>query len=140
MSSQAADLQRFHTAQGDGSSRIYANALRELQAGRKQSHWISFVLPQLQGLGRSAIAERYRATDLAEARAYLAYSLLRQRLEEVIAVIAVQLQQPGQNLRALMGGELDAAKTNGRLTLFATAGLKRAGALLDQLGRRSPRP
>jgi len=136
VSTQADDLQRFHTAQGEGPGCIFYQALRELQAGRKQSHWIWFVLPQLRGLGRSAMAERYGIADLAEARAYLADPLLQQRLEEVIAVIAVQLQQPGQNLTTLMGGELDAAKTISSLTLFEAAGLPSAGALLDRLGKQ----
>jgi uncharacterized protein (DUF1810 family) len=139
VSTPADDLQRFHAAQGDGSSGVYAQALRELQAGRKQSHWIWFVLPQLRGLGRSAMAERYGIADLAEARAYLADPLLRQRLVEVIAVIAEQLHQSGQNLTALMGGQLETAKTISSLTLFAAAGLPSAEALLDQLGRRCPR-
>jgi uncharacterized protein (DUF1810 family) len=139
VSTPADDLQRFHTAQGHGSSGTYAHALRELQAGRKQSHWIWFVLPQLAALGRSAMALRYGIADLEEARAYLADPLLRRRLEEVIAVIAVQLQQPGMSLTALMGGELDAAKTISSLTLFEAAGLASATPVLNQLGRRCPR-
>lgn len=139
MNVPADDLQRFHTAQGDGSSGVYAQALRELQAGRKQSHWIWFVLPQLRGLGRSAMAERYGIADLAEARAYLDDPLLRARLEEVIAVIAAQLQGSGRSLTDLMGSELDAAKVISGLTLFEAAGLQSAGELLDQLGRRCPK-
>lgn len=138
MNKPTGDLQRFHTAQGDGSSGVYAQALRELQAGGKQSHWVWFVLPQLRGLGRSAMAQRYGIADLEEARAYLADALLRARLEEVIGVIDTQLQRPGQSLTALMGGDLDAAKTISSLTLFEAAGLQSAGALLDQLGRRCP--
>lgn len=51
-------LKRFHTAQGDGAGSVYARALQELRAGHKQSYWIWFVLPQLRGLGRSAMAEQ----------------------------------------------------------------------------------
>jgi len=138
VSVRADDLQRFHTAQGDGCAGPYAQALRELQAGRKQSHWIWFVLPQLRGLGRSAMAERYGIADLAEARAYLADPLLRRRLEDVIAVIAFQLQQTGQSLSLLMGGELDSAKTISSLTLFAATGLQSAEDLLVQLDHRCP--
>lgn len=58
-------MQSFHTSQGDGSSGIYAHAIRELQSGLKQSHWIWFRLPQLWGLGSSAMAERYGLGDLA---------------------------------------------------------------------------
>ena len=136
MTPSAGHLQRFHTAQGDGAGSVYAQALSELRAGGKQSHWIWFVLPQLRGLGRSAMAQHYGIVDLAEARAYLADPVLRQRLEEVIAVIAQQLQQPGQSLPRLMGGELDAAKTISSLTLLEAAGLPSARELLDQLGGR----
>lgn len=131
-------LQRFLDGQGKGPRCPYDRALVELRAGRKQSHWIWFVLPQLRGLGRSAMAERYGIADVAEARAYLANPLLRVRLEEVITVIDTQLQRPGQSLSVLMGGELDAAKTISSLTLFEAAGLQSAGAMLDQLGRRCP--
>ncbi len=136
MNSHSSALQRFHEAQGQGPGYTYDRAIAELRTGRKQSHWIWFVLPQLRGLGRAAMAKRYGIADLAEARAYLADPLLRQRLEEVIAVITDQLQQPGRSLPALMGGEIDAAKTISSLTLFEAAGMPSAGALLDRLGRR----
>lgn len=139
MTTPSDQLQRFHSAQGEGDRAVYAQALGELQAGAKQTHWIWFVLPQLRGLGHSAKAERYGIADLAEARAYLADPLLRQRLEELIAVIAAQLQRPGQSLPLLMGGDLDAAKTVSCLTLFAAAGLPSAAALLNQLNRRCHR-
>jgi uncharacterized protein (DUF1810 family) len=129
-------LERFHQAQGDGDRGEYRRALNELQAGRKQDHWIWFVLPQLRGLGHSAMAERYGIADLAEARAYLADPLLSQRLEQVIAVIAQQLQHNGASLETLMGGHLDAAKTISSLTLFEAAGLASATTLLNLLGRR----
>ena len=131
-----ADLDRFHAAQNAGSPSAYNRALAELRNGRKRSHWIWFVLPQLAGLGRSAMAQRYGIAELAEASAYLADPLLRQRLEAVIAVIHAQLRQPGQSLEHLMGGGLDAAKTVSSLTLFEAAGLESAGALLDRIGRR----
>jgi len=129
-------LQRFHAAQGEDGTGVHAQALRELQAGAKQSHWIWFVLPQLHGLGRSPMAEYYGIADLAEAWAFLADPVLRQRLESVIAVIAEQLHCPGQTLPLLMGGDLDATKTVSCFTLFAAAGLPDAEALLHQLNRR----
>ena len=132
-------LQRFREAQGGGPSSTYESALAELRGGRKHSHWIWFVLPQLAGLGRSAMAERYGIANIAEARAYLADPLLRQRLEAVIAVIDTQLRQPGQSLERLMGSGLDAAKTVSSLTLFEAAGLESAGAVLNQIGRRCGR-
>ena len=132
-------LIRFHAAQNAGSPSAHERALDELRAGRKRSHWIWFVLPQLAGLGHSEMAQRYGITDLNEAHAYLADPLLRQRLETVISEIDEQLSQPGQSLEHLMGSGLDAAKTVSRLTLFETAGLESAGALLDQIGRRCER-
>lgn len=97
------------------------------------------MLPQLAGLGRSALAQRYGIADLAEARACLADPLLRQRLQAVIGVIDQQLRTPGQSLEHLMGSGLDAAKTVSSLTLFEAAGLESAGALVDQIGRRCAR-
>jgi uncharacterized protein (DUF1810 family) len=127
---------RFLEAQDAGHPSAYDRALAELRAGRKRSHWIWFVLPQLQGLGRSAMAEHYGINGLQEAKAYLAEPTLLSRLEEVIAVIAEQLQQPEQSLERLMGGNLDATKTISCLTLFEAADLNSAEALLNQLGRR----
>jgi uncharacterized protein (DUF1810 family) len=129
-------VDRFISAQNAGNPSAYDRALAELRTGRKRSHWIWFVLPQLAGLGRSAMAQRYGIADLAEARDYLADPLLRQRLEMVITVINEQLSQPGQNLEQLMGSGLDAAKTISCLTLFEAAGLASATTLLNQLGRR----
>ena len=130
------DLSRFLSAQSSGQPTTYERALAELRAGRKRSHWIWFVLPQLQGLGRSAMAQRYGIAGLEEAQSYLGHPTLRCHLDEVIAVIANQLQQPGQSLERLMCGQLDAAKTVSSLTLFAAAGLASAHELLNQLGRR----
>ena len=128
-------LRRFITAQDTGQPSAYERAMAELRSGRKRSHWIWFVLPQLDGLGRSAMAQRYGMNGLEEARAYLAEPLLRSRLEETIAVVADQLAQPGQTLVRLMGGQLDASKTISSLALFAAAGLPEAQALLDQIGQ-----
>jgi uncharacterized protein (DUF1810 family) len=130
------DLHRFQQAQDNGSPSVYDSAIAELTRGRKTGHWIWFVLPQLAGLGNSEMAQRYGIADLAEARAYLANPVLRQRLEAVIAVIDVQLRQPGQSLEQLMGSGLDAAKTVSSLTLFEVAGLESATAMLDRIGRR----
>ena len=136
MHSPAGDVRRFSRAQGAGVGSAYERAPAELRAGRRRSHWIWFVLPQLRGLGRSATAQRYGLHGLEEAKAYLADPLLRQRLEEVIEVIHHQLQHPGQTLERLMGGELDATKTISSLTLLEAAGLASANTLLNHLGRR----
>ena len=127
---------RFLDAQNAGHPSSYDRALAELRAGRKRSHWIWFVLPQHQGLGRSAMAQRYGIDGREEAKAYLAEPTLLSRLEEVIAVIAEKLHQPEQTLERLMGGNLAATKTISCLTLFDAAGLSSAEALLNQLGRR----
>lgn len=129
-------ISRFLEVQNAGHPSAYDRALAELRAGRKRSHWIWFVLPQLQGLGRSATAQRYGINGLAEAKAYLAEPTLLSRLEEVIAVITEQLHQPEQTLERLMGGNLDATKTISCLTLFEAAGLSTAEAFLNQLGQR----
>lgn len=136
MHSPTGDVSRFSRAQGAGPLSAYERALAELRAGRKRTHWIWFVLPQLQGLGRSDMAQRYGLDGLAEAQVYLVDPLLRQRLEQVIEVIHHQLQQPDQTLERLMGGELDATKTISSLTLFEAAGLASATTLLNHLGRR----
>ena len=75
------ELQRFRDAQ-DG---VIDTALAELRRGRKQSHWMWFVFPQLAGLGRSGMAERYAIRSLDEAKAYLADPVLGTRLVECAA-------------------------------------------------------
>jgi uncharacterized protein (DUF1810 family) len=130
---------RFLATQSAGSPSAQERALAELRSGRKRSHWIWFVLPQLAGLGHSEMAQRYGIANLAEAPTYLADPLLRRRLEAVIAVIDAQLCQPGQSLEHLMDSSLDVAKTVSSLTLFEAAGLESAGALLDRIGRRCGR-
>ncbi|MCX5969625.1 MAG: DUF1810 family protein [Cyanobacteria bacterium] len=129
------NLQRFHIAQGHGPNSAYQEAIAELRSGRKQGHWIWFVLPQLRGLGHSEMSQYYGIKDLTEARAYLADPVLNQRLEEAINLISMQLMGPGMRLSNLMGGRLDAAKTISSLTLFSLAGLVSAQRLMDQLGR-----
>jgi len=76
MNESAMNLERFLTAQAS----VMAHVMAELQAGRKQSHWMWFVFPQLAALGRSATAKFYGLRDLAEAKAYLAHPVLGARL------------------------------------------------------------
>ncbi|MGZ5195608.1 MAG: DUF1810 domain-containing protein [Ramlibacter sp.] len=71
-------LARFVEAQAP----VYAQALAELRAGRKRSHWMWFVFPQIAGLGSSAMAQRYAIASLDEAKAYLAHPILGARLRE----------------------------------------------------------
>ena len=131
-----ADLSRFLSAQNEDTPSTFDRALGELKSGRKRSHWIWFVLPQLRCLGRSATAIHFGIEHLEEARAYLADPVLRERLEQVIAVLAEQLARPDQSLRKLMGKSIDATKTISSLTLFEAAGLSTASAVLEQLGER----
>jgi len=106
-------LQRFVDAQADG----YAAALAELQAGRKTSHWMWFVFPQLGGLGRSSTAQLYAIADLAEARAYLAHPLLGARLE---ACARALLGWPERTAWQILGSP-DDLKLRSSMTLFALA-------------------
>lgn len=129
-------VHRYLEAQNAGHPSAFDRALIELRSGRKCTHWIWYVLPQLQGLGRSALAQRYGLRGIEEAKTYLAHPLLLSRLMRVIAVISDQLEHPSQTLELLMGSSLDAAKTISCLTLFEAAGLETASGLLDRLGRR----
>lgn len=109
----AADLDRFLTVQ----SRLYPLALGEIQRGRKRSHWIWFILPQLRGLAPSARSREYGIADLAEARAYLAHPVLGARLRECIAALCAHT---GSSAAAILG-PVDAQKLRSCLTLFAAA-------------------
>ena len=111
----SADLSRFLDAQAGGT---YERALAELRAGRKQGHWIWFVLPQIAGLGRSPTAQHYAIADLAEARAYLAHPVLGPRLGECARAL---LDLTGDDAVAVLG-PIDAVKLRSSMTLFAAAG------------------
>ena len=106
-------LQRFVAAQDSGST--YAAALAELRAGRKTSHWMWFVFPQVAGLGRSEMAQRYAISGADEARAYLAHPVLGPRLLECAgALVALETNDPV----AVLGG-IDAQKLRSSMSLFA---------------------
>lgn len=107
-----AALDRFLAAQ----NAIFTTALAELQAGRKRSHWMWFVFPQIAGLGHSATARHYAVADRAEARAYLAHSVLAARLQQVVAAA---IAAPGSAEQIF--GSIDAMKLRSCLTLFAAA-------------------
>ena len=112
-------LQRFHQAQA-GRDSGYATALAEIRKGRKTSHWIWYVFPQLDGLGHSAIARSYALRDFDEACAYLRDPLLRARYEEIAAAVADR-SASGASIEKLMGGSTDALKLISSLTLFRAA-------------------
>jgi uncharacterized protein (DUF1810 family) len=111
----AFDLGRFVDAQDAGET--YAHALREIRDGRKVSHWMWFVFPQLAGLGRSPTARAYAISSLEEARAYLAHPVLGERLRESVTVL---LGVTGLSAEDIFGG-LDAMKLRSSMTLFARA-------------------
>jgi uncharacterized protein (DUF1810 family) len=107
------DLQRFVEAQ----AAVYEQACMELRAGRKQSHWMWFVFPQIRGLGSSPTAVRYAISSLDEARAYLQHHLLGSRLRECTGIV-VDVQ--GKTVEEIFGYP-DDLKFHSSMTLFASA-------------------
>ncbi len=107
---------RFVAAQDEGDT--YDNALAELRAGAKTSHWMWFVFPQVAGLGRSPMAQRYAIAGLEEARAYLAHPVLGPRLRA--AAEALLAHAGARSAEAILGG-VDALKLRSSMTLFARA-------------------
>lgn len=107
------NLERFLTAQES----IYDAALRELQNGKKESHWMWYIFPQLKELGFTSTAKFYGITGITEAIAYLLHPLLRQRLEEcVLAVLNCKARNPIE-----IFGHPDHMKFHSSLTLFFLA-------------------
>ncbi|MBQ3661424.1 MAG: DUF1810 domain-containing protein [Firmicutes bacterium] len=107
------DLSRFLEAQNNS----YDTALREIRAGRKRSHWMWYIFPQIRGLGYSAMAQHYAIRDLGEAREYLRHPLLGPRLIEISeALLALDQSDP----RRVMGSP-DDLKLRSCMTLFQCA-------------------
>ena len=121
-------LQRFVDAQDDDGT--YESALRELSDGRKRSHWMWFIFPQLAGLGQSPTSRRYAISSLEEARAYVEHPVLGPRLEECARAL---LQRTGGSARDIFGG-IDAMKLRSSMTLFHRADPDNAlyGEVLDR--------
>jgi uncharacterized protein (DUF1810 family) len=111
MNTSSDPLERFINAQ----ERDYVQALSELSAGRKRTHWIWYVLPQLRELGRSEMAREYGISGRQEAAAYFAHPVLGPRLVECVNAI---LGHPDQSAVAILG-DIDAMKFGSCLTLFA---------------------
>jgi len=105
------NLSRFVQAQ----EQTYDQALAELNAGRKRSHWMWYVFPQLDGLGSSPITKRYSIKSEAEARAYLDHPVLGQRLVDCAEAI---LRVEGKSAREILGSP-DDLKLKSCATLFA---------------------
>ena len=107
------DLERFVAAQQP----IYPTVTAELRAGRKQSHWMWFVFPQIAGLGNSEMAKRYAIASLEEARAYLAHTVLGQHLRECTALVLEVKDKSADDIF----GHPDTLKFRSCMTLFAHA-------------------
>ena len=128
------DLARFVAAQEP----VYEKIREELQEGRKRSHWMWFVFPQLEGLGASAMAQRYAIHSLAEAAAYLDHPLLGARLKECVGLVN---KVEGRSAHEIFGSP-DDLKFHSSMTLFAAAAPQEPlfGEALDKYfaGRRDP--
>ncbi|WP_223428139.1 DUF1810 domain-containing protein [Tateyamaria pelophila] len=109
------DLERFILAQ----ERDYDTALAELKAGRKKSHWIWYVFPQLKSLGYSERAKFFGISDIEEAREYMNNRTLGPRYLKCIATV---MNHQDQRIEDIMGGDVDAKKLKSSLTLMLAAG------------------
>ncbi|HEY5171202.1 MAG TPA: DUF1810 domain-containing protein [Acidimicrobiia bacterium] len=109
------DLERFVTAQNQDG--IYDDALDELRRGRKATHWMWFVFPQIAGLGRSAISNEFAISSLEEATAYLQHPVLGPRLIECTETLS---NVHGRTAEQIFGG-VDAQKLHSSMTLFMRA-------------------
>jgi uncharacterized protein (DUF1810 family) len=107
------DLARFVEAQES----VYPRVLNELQAGRKRSHWMWFIFPQIAGLGASPMARKFAISGRKEAEAYLAHSLLGPRLRECTKLL---LATPDRSIESILGYP-DDLKFRSSMTLFAKA-------------------
>ena len=114
-------LERFVTAQDAGGT--YQRALAELRAGRKASHWMWFIFPQVAGLGLSSMAQRYAISGLPEARAYLGHPVLGPRLRECTGAVATVADSTADRIL----GPVDAMKLRSSMTLFAAAAPEEPG-------------
>ena len=131
MAANPFDLARFVSAQAG----VFDGAVEELRAGRKRSHWMWFVFPQMKGLGHSTTAQHYGIASLAEATAYLEHPILGPRLEKAVAAVQASA---ATSLHALFGSP-DDLKFRSSMTLFAIASPDGAyQAALDRWCRGEP--
>ena len=112
-SSDPFDLERFVEAQG----RVYDRVCEELRRGRKQSHWMWFIFPQLKGLGHSPMAQKYGISSLHEAKVYMNHAILGARLRECTDLV---LKIEGRSIEQIFGTP-DGLKFRSCMTLFAHA-------------------
>ena len=120
------NLQRFVDAQGP----VYETARRELAGGRKRSHWMWFIFPQIHGLGFSPMAVRYAISGIDEAKAYLAHPVLGARLRECTGLVNAVA---GRDLEAVLGYP-DDLKFHSSVTLFAKAAKEIGGSENEVFG------
>ena len=104
-------LERFLEAQ----EHKYDIALKEIRAGKKRTHWMWYIFPQLRGLGRSQMAYAYGINGLEEAKAYLKHPVLSARLNEICEAL---LEHKGEDIEDILG-DIDAMKLRSSMTLFA---------------------
>jgi uncharacterized protein (DUF1810 family) len=107
------DLRRFVEAQ----DRVYGDVTAELRSGRKRTHWMWFIFPQIAGLGHSAMARRYAISSLPEAVAYLKHGILGPRLRECTRLVTLV---EGRSAHDILGSP-DDMKFHSCLTLFSNA-------------------
>lgn len=132
-----ADLIRFVNAQAE----VYSQVIEELAHGRKQTHWMWFIFPQLAGLGHSAIAQRYAIRDLDQAKRYLADPILGTRLRHDVRLMT---SHKGKSALEILGSP-DDLKFRSCLTLFGQAASDNSdrmlfGEALDQFYGGEPDP
>jgi uncharacterized protein (DUF1810 family) len=130
------DLERFVAAQNAGGT--YARALAELRSGRKTSHWMWFVFPQIAGLGHSPTSRKFAISSLAEAQAYLGHAVLGPRLTESARVVAEAHAGTAEQIF----GSIDAQKLHSSMTLFLRAASDEPlfGLVLDRYFDGRPDP
>jgi uncharacterized protein (DUF1810 family) len=105
------DLTRFLDAQ----NKLYLTAYSELKKGKKETHWMWFIFPQIEGLGKSTIAKYYALADLKEAEDFLNHPVLAKHLIEICKVL---LEYKTKSIEAILG-ELNARKLRSSMTLFS---------------------
>jgi uncharacterized protein (DUF1810 family) len=123
------ELERFVLAQEDAGT--YERAVAELRAGRKRSHWMWFVFPQVVGLGASTMSRRYAIASIDEARAYLEHPVLGTRLLECARIVSELEVASAQDVF----GVVDTLKLHSSMTLFARAAQEEQTPCHDVLAR-----
>jgi uncharacterized protein (DUF1810 family) len=111
---QRIDLQRFVEAQDP----VFDTVCAELRAGRKSSHWMWFIFPQMKGIGRSAESERFGISSLSEAEAYLQHPILGPRLRTATSLLVNAVE--GRSIHEILGAP-DDLKFRASMTLFSRA-------------------